>query len=335
MDQHRHSPQPTVQRSWGPVHASGPGFSTQLRSLLVPDAGIFHDNWDSPSLLSTSQQHEDGYFPIFGQVNARVNNYNPVIADSSNHQVSPTLSRLDETSVDDNAHQLPFMALSSLLDTFPGPQTRLEAPDSKFALQVDSIADGAQRSAPFDNDTSPTDDQIPKKYRIATDVVANSGDHERYKAEETQIPMMLFGAKLLPDDCSYPPTSFKCPTSGSRRLHTKPEVANRASQTHNEREHLVASAPAPPSKLYTPQDRGMRVEKMAKKLYQCSSCWVVFAQPQGLSRHRKDKHEPKNRCGFCKEFTWSKGRHYIYQRHLREEHPPSVSATMIPRRRGV
>ncbi|KAH9171145.1 hypothetical protein EDB89DRAFT_1175953 [Lactarius sanguifluus] len=151
--------------------------------------------------------------------------------------------------------------------------------------------------------------------------------------------MRLFGAKPLPDDCYYPPTPFKCSTSGSMRLHMKSEGANRASQTHNEGEHprRLASAPAPPSILHTPQDRGMRVEKIAKKLYQCSSCWVVFTQRQGLSRHRKDKHEPKNRCGFCEEFTWSKGRHYTYQRHLREKHPdvvlPSVSATTIARRR--
>ncbi|KAH8995883.1 hypothetical protein EDB86DRAFT_1070689 [Lactarius hatsudake] len=242
------------------------------------------------------QQHGSGDFhPTAGQVDATVNIYNTVIANFSNQ--ASTFSRLDEiyqTSVNDNAHQRPFMAPSSLPYVFPGPQTRVEVPDSKIAVQVDSMADGAQNNPHFDSDTS------------QTEVVPNSSDHERYKTEETQIPMMQFGAEQLPDDCSYLPTSFKS-TSGSRWLHTKPEEANWALQTHNEGEQL-----APLSGLYTPQDRGKRVERIAKKTYQCSSCQVIFTQRQGLSRHRKDKHEPKNRCGFCKVFTWSKGRHYTY-----------------------
>ncbi len=84
----------------------------------------------------------------------------------------------------------------------------------------------------------------------------------------------------------------------------------------------------------------MKVEKMAKEPYQCSSCCVSFSQRQGLTRHNKDKHEPKERCSFCVEFTWSQGRRYVYRKHLREEHPdvvmPSVSATpAIARRRGI
>ncbi|KAI9432545.1 hypothetical protein H4582DRAFT_1098998 [Lactarius indigo] len=229
------------------------------------------------------------------------------------------------------------MALSSLLDFLPGPQMRVEVPNSQLAQQVDSMANGAQRSARFDK--SQTNDQMPNESRIFTDVVPNSSDHGRYKTEETQVLMMPFGAKLFPDECSYPPTSFKRSTSGSRRLRTKLQEANRASLTHKEGKHL-ASAPDPPPQSCTTQDRGMRVEMMAKKQYQCSSCRAIFAQRQGLSRHRKDKHEPKNRCGFCTVFTWSKGRHYNYQRHLREEHPyavqsPSASATPTMRRRGV
>ncbi|KAH9069426.1 hypothetical protein EDB83DRAFT_2584748 [Lactarius deliciosus] len=259
------------------------------------------------------------------QVDTTMKIYNPVVADSSNHQPSPTFSRLDEIyqiSVDDIAHQRPFVALSSLPDVFPGPQTqtRVEVPDARSAVLVDFIADGSQRNRRFDSDT------------LQTDIVANSSDNERYKTEDTQIPMTPFGAKPLPDG-SYPPTSFKNSTSGSTRLRMRSQEAIRVSTTHNKGEYLadpdlVSSALAPPSQLCMPRDRGMRVEKMVKGQYQCRSCWVIFAQRQGLSRHRKDKHEPKNRCDFCTDFTWSKGRHYIYRRYLQEEHRDVVLSTV-------
>ncbi|KAI9433808.1 hypothetical protein H4582DRAFT_1982673, partial [Lactarius indigo] len=340
MDQHRHSPQPTDQFSWDPVRVGDydPEFSTQLRSLLVSDAGIFHDTWDNSPLLSMTRQHRDGYFSsIIGQVDAIANNRTPVVAGSSNHQPSPEFSHLDKIfqgSVDESAHQRPFMVLWSLSDVFPGPQTRVGVSDAQFAVQVDSMAGGAQRKRNFARDTNQIDDHILNESLVITDVVANSSAAERYK---TEIPMMPFGGKLLPDNCSYLPAPFRCSTSGSKRLRTKYQEADRAEPTHDKGGHLVASVPAPCLKSCTPQDRGMRVEKMAKGQYQCSSCGVIFAQRQGLSRHRKDKHEPKNQCGFCKDFTWSKGRYYMYQRHLREEHPdavqsPSVSVTLIARR---
>ncbi|KAH9056769.1 hypothetical protein EDB87DRAFT_1823999, partial [Lactarius vividus] len=132
--------------------------------LLVSVAGISHDTyWGNSPLLPMTLQHGGGDFhPTVGQVDATVNIYNPVNTNSPNHQAS-TLSWSDEvyqTSVGDNAHQRPFMALSSLPDVFPGPQTRAEAPDSQFAVQVDSMADGAQRNTHFDSDTSQTGELV-------------------------------------------------------------------------------------------------------------------------------------------------------------------------------
>ncbi|KAI9433806.1 hypothetical protein H4582DRAFT_2060498 [Lactarius indigo] len=293
----RHSPQTAVQCPCDPTHVSDPGYSTRLWSPLAQDADISYDTLDSSQLASTAQQNGNSYsYSTVGQVDATANIYNPVVAGSSDHQHLPTFSGLDE---------------------------------------VDSMANGAQRNARFDSDTSQTDDQTPNESRVVTDVISNLSDHRRYKTEETQILMMPFGAKL---ECSYHPTSFKCSTSGSRRPSMKYKEASRASPIHKEGEHLgyairqaadldlVASALDLPSQSCTPQDGGMRVEKMAKKQYQCSSCRAIFSQRQGLSRHRKDKHEPKNRCGFCTVFTWSKGRNYNYQRHLREEHPEAVQS---------
>ncbi|KAH9056766.1 hypothetical protein EDB87DRAFT_1634828 [Lactarius vividus] len=234
MDQHRHSPQPTVRYSWDPVHVSDSGFSTQLRSLLVPDASIFHDNWESSPLLSTAEQHGTGYFPpIFSQVDAMANIYTPVVMGSSNHQPSPTFSRSDEiyqTSVDDNA-------LSSLPDVFPRHQTRVEVPNARLAVQVDFVADGFQRNQRFDTHTLPIYDQILNESQVITDVVANSSEDERYATKETQISMTPFGAKSFPDG-SCPLAYLKNSTSGSTRLRTRSQEAIQVSPIYNKGEYL-------------------------------------------------------------------------------------------------
>ncbi|KAI9433824.1 hypothetical protein H4582DRAFT_948930 [Lactarius indigo] len=61
------------------------------------------------------------------------------------------------------------------------------------------------------------------------------------------------------------------------------------------------------------------MERCEKKNW-CSLCEVDFSQPQVLSRHKKDKHKSKESCAFCKSFKWSRGRPYLYKRHLRTQH---------------
>ncbi|KAH8976776.1 hypothetical protein EDB92DRAFT_1108641 [Lactarius akahatsu] len=328
MDQHhRSSPSRiTIQR---PSKFSRLGLSTQLWGL-VPDASLSipGNDWNSSPVPSIMQQHRNtSYPPTVSQVHTV---YDPLLRHSPNHH--PTLSPPGETSVAD-AWQRPFMALWSLPDIFSGPQAGVGAPDDQF-VQVGPMTDWAQRVQRFDSDTLQVDDQTPNESKAFADVVVpNSSGHVCNKTKGAQIPMMPFGAKPLPVD-SYPPTSFKKSTSDSTIFFTKLQDANRTPPIYNEGEHQE-----PPLKLRAPQDQGMGIGKVAKGQYRCSSCWVIFAQRQGLTRHWKDKHEPKNRCEFCKEFTWSQGRRYIYQRHLQEGHPnvvlPSVSATLIARRRGV
>ncbi|KAH8976774.1 hypothetical protein EDB92DRAFT_1108538 [Lactarius akahatsu] len=142
-----------------------------------------------------------------------------------------------------------------------------------------------------------------------TDIIADSNDHEHLMTlAEEALSMTPFGA--MPQE---------------------------ALRTHNEGNHLVISAPEPPSQLCT--QRGTEVENTTKKLYECSFCNLKFAQRQGLKRHKKDKHEPKQGCSFCAQFTWSQGRRYVYRRHLQEEHPgvvlPSLDAALVARRRSV
>ncbi|KAI9443702.1 hypothetical protein BJY52DRAFT_1317056 [Lactarius psammicola] len=149
------------------------------------------------------------------------------------------------------------------------------------------------------------------------DVVANSSGHVRSMTQETKI---------------------LCSTSGATKLRTMFQV-NQAPLTSDSCKHLavpldqVAPAPVPASKLCALPDRGTRAEKTTKKPYQCGYCCVGFAQRQGLTRHKKDKHKNKIRCEFCPEFTWPQGRRYVYHKHLQKKHPgvvsPSVGATPI------
>ncbi len=68
--------------------------------------------------------------------------------------------------------------------------------------------------------------------------------------------------------------------------------------------------------------------------YSCEICGDSFAQPQGATRHHREKHEPET-CRYCHTFKW--GRLYLYRRHVKIEHPEvdleaaTIDATMNPR----
>ncbi len=56
----------------------------------------------------------------------------------------------------------------------------------------------------------------------------------------------------------------------------------------------------------------------------CSSCDVRFATQQGLNRHNKDMHTPRQVCPHCGIFTWSPARWYLFTKHLARSHPQVV-----------
>ncbi|KAH8995871.1 hypothetical protein EDB86DRAFT_1070442 [Lactarius hatsudake] len=57
-----------------------------------------------------------------------------------------------------------------------------------------------------------------------------------------------------------------------------------------------------------------------RKESRCVLCGIRFAQSQVLNRHMKDKHEDKGSCPHCSNFRWSRGRPYLYTRHLQAKH---------------
>lgn len=52
--------------------------------------------------------------------------------------------------------------------------------------------------------------------------------------------------------------------------------------------------------------------------HRCEVCHKGFAQKQGVTRHRLEKHEP-NYCPHCPTFSWA--RLYRFKQHLKKKHP--------------
>ncbi|KAH9056763.1 hypothetical protein EDB87DRAFT_1170391 [Lactarius vividus] len=55
--------------------------------------------------------------------------------------------------------------------------------------------------------------------------------------------------------------------------------------------------------------------------FSCHVCDVSFVQRQGLNRHNRDKHQPRNICPHCGVFEWSPARHYLFTKHFERDHP--------------
>lgn len=55
--------------------------------------------------------------------------------------------------------------------------------------------------------------------------------------------------------------------------------------------------------------------------FSCHACDVGFVQRQGLNRHNRDKHRPRNICPHCGVFKWSPARRYLFTKHFERDHP--------------
>jgi len=69
------------------------------------------------------------------------------------------------------------------------------------------------------------------------------------------------------------------------------------------------------------QSRASNTKEKPDKKYFCPRCESGFTLPQMLSRHIKDMHEAKETCSHSScSFTFSRGRPYIYQKHIEKKH---------------
>ncbi|KAN0141076.1 hypothetical protein V8E53_000832 [Lactarius tabidus] len=302
------------------------GFSTDPQGLLlVQDVGISANSWNSSPFLSTTQQY--GFSsPTVDRMNRIVDTPNPILGHSKN-QYLVTLPSNENSLANEHQRPLASMDLCSRSDTFYGPLAQDKVPDvfglEVNSMSVDDLAPGIPlRYFGMRTFTSQTHGQMTNESQAITDAVAKSGDRQ-HSIIDAQFPIMPFCAKPFPNDFSCSPLSSKCSISVATRGPSILQEENQAPQTHGEGEHLES-----PLQPYSPRDRGTSGEKMTMEVPQCSSCCVRFSQRQGLLRHNKDKHEAKKRCDFCEEFTWPRGRRYVYRRHLQEVHPGNISPSM-------
>ncbi|KAH9024142.1 hypothetical protein EDB85DRAFT_280513 [Lactarius pseudohatsudake] len=54
--------------------------------------------------------------------------------------------------------------------------------------------------------------------------------------------------------------------------------------------------------------------------FSCHACDLSFVQRQGLNRHNRDKHRPRNICPHCGVFKWSPARRYLFTKHFERDH---------------
>ncbi|KAH9024148.1 hypothetical protein EDB85DRAFT_2277667 [Lactarius pseudohatsudake] len=164
--------------------------------------------------------------------------------------------------------------------------------------------------------------QLPEVWtRIHTPLsMAIQIDANRYPADNTGTGV---GSCGFQDSGSQALDESRCapPPEPERQLHFdrgQVTLASSLPPTVQLNGPLVASS-IPTS---VPQSQGRiadTTERCAKKTW-CSLCKIGFSQSQVLSRHKKDKHELKESCSFCTSFKWSRGRPYLYKKHLRMRH---------------
>ena len=61
----------------------------------------------------------------------------------------------------------------------------------------------------------------------------------------------------------------------------------------------------------------LSMRKVLERPYLCNACGKGYAQPQGVTRHYRAKHDPSS-CTYCGA-KWS--RRYLYRDHISKEHP--------------
>ncbi|KAI9436358.1 hypothetical protein H4582DRAFT_470019 [Lactarius indigo] len=102
-------------------------------------------------------------------------------------------------------------------------------------------------------------------------------------------------------------------------LHRNVEAASPSSQSALQVGSPVIVASSVASSQVSPVDE-------ISGTFWCPICSISFSQRQGLNRHNRDKHTPRNICSLCERYEWSSGRRYLFLRHLERYHPEAVLA---------
>ncbi|KAH9011917.1 hypothetical protein EDB84DRAFT_1444940 [Lactarius hengduanensis] len=145
-------------------------------------------------------------------------------------------------------------------------------------------------------------------------------DANRYPADNTgtgvgSCGFQDSGSQALDESRCAPPPEPECQLHFDRGQVT---LASSLPPTVQLNGPLVASSI--PTSVPPSQGRIADTTERRETKTWCSLCKIGFSQSQVLGRHKKDKHELKESCSFCTSFKWSRGRPYLYKKHLRMRH---------------
>ncbi|KAF8496826.1 hypothetical protein F5888DRAFT_1702827 [Russula emetica] len=122
-------------------------------------------------------------------------------------------------------------------------------------------------------------------------------------------------SKMLPSDQSHQSTHVGAtPNVSITSVIPMPSVVLRASRNKSHQSKITKKNRAEESSRSSRQPAGMH--EALKRPYICHTCGKTYAQPGGVMRHYRAKHNP-NSCTYCGA-RWS--RPYQYRDHLEKHH---------------
>lgn len=169
--------------------------------------------------------------------------------------------------------------------------------------------------------SSREEQQFPEVWMHTPVSMAIPIDTNRYPADNAGMGAMSYGFQdsnsqtLNGSRCALPPEPEPQLRFGREQAILPP---SRSSSVHLNGP-LVASSIS--SIVPQSQSRSANTMERCEKKNWCSHCEIGFSQSQVLGRHIKDKHKTKDSCPLCTSFKWSRGRPYLYRKHLRIRHP--------------
>ena len=141
----------------------------------------------------------------------------------------------------------------------------------------------------------------------------------RYQDNDGEAAIVSSSPQESNHQASYKPRSIQ------RHRRVLPNFIDTSSSSSRSSPMYVGSfSAASPPFQGTPQRPSRYAKNRPEKEHWCPSCGAGFSKSQALGRHVKDMHKVKIPCIHCASFAWPRGRRYLYQRHLKMQHPQII-----------
>ncbi|KAH8995869.1 hypothetical protein EDB86DRAFT_1070294 [Lactarius hatsudake] len=242
------------------------------------------------------------------------------------------LSAHDQHAFSWGAPQPPLLEKSGQLCHLSIPQVPPQSPKANAMLKSCRIMDPSSGPSPSQNlNAFPCGPITEKAYDEAVGAY-HSGSIQASTAAIHESPVDSSASTIHIDERLMYPTTF--PQALWGHVDGFPEMSTNdhgsslpysveEAASPNFLSTLQTSRPVITSSI--PSNQVVPVDDISGTLW-CPICGISFSQRQGLNRHYRDKHTPRNTCHLCGTYEWSPGRRYMFLRHLKRRHPEAVLA---------